>query len=245
MGSVNTPRFIFCMFMMVVLLAGQSCKTLAPNAQVTQADSITNKELSPGSKSSSEILQWVVVKASVHPNAEGEFSWDVDIRTGAEVWCERRCSEFRLEETDESGTRALKAIKNSILGNSKPGMLNVQKQIKGDRSKIAKVKLENIGMMGQSVTIEDVIDQAHPNFYAVPMLISKSAAGSKASLRGEFGGNFVEIRQVEPDVEAAVVKNTEPQPGFVMGSLVVEKNADGKELSVFNASKILYPWAGE
>jgi hypothetical protein len=253
MEATTKSRFIWTTIIASGLLVCQGCKTVKPTASGRPND-ISPSPQPTGSQNpvTAEVLEWVIIKpaklADSPPGtgpSQGLFAWDIEVRTGPEIWCERRCSEFNLEETDDTGVRILKAVKTSTLGNTKPGMLNVQKQLSGERAKISKVKLENIGTMGQSITIEDVIDSTHPNFYAVPMMLSKPQSGAKATLRGEFNGIVVEIRQVPTDAESVVTKSASPQQGFVMGSLTTEKGSDGKDVAVFNATKIIVPWTGE
>jgi hypothetical protein len=259
METTANRKLIFSAVIAAAFLASHSCRTVKPTLapglkDATRPQDSTNP-LQPGNGSrqlTTEILQWVIVKPGTPPtgpvgsgSSQGVFAWDIEVRTGLEIWCERRCSEFNVDETEEAGVHSLKAVKTSILGNTTPGMLKLQKQLSGERSKISKVKLENIGMMGQSVTIEDVIDTQHPNFYAVPMMITKPQGSAKGIVRGEFDGHVVEIRQVDTELETLVAKSTSPQQGFVMGSLTTETGPDGKNVEVFQARKILLPWTGE
>jgi hypothetical protein len=246
-------KFLPYAFAAILLCSSQACRTVNPTASQRLKDNQSKPQTAADEpRTTTELFQWVVVKpgnptpgSSNLTTPQNVFAWDVELKTAPEVWCERRCSEFRIEEVDDGPTRSLKALKTSILGNTTPGMLYFQRQITGSREQTAKVKLENVGVMGQSVILEDMINRDHPNFYAVPMTITKHPSGVKAILRGEFDGRVVEIRQVPEAVDVAVKKSPSPQQAFVMGSLITEKGPDGKENAIFMASSILWPWSAD
>jgi hypothetical protein len=249
----NCTRLPLLVAMAILCGSIHGCRTLnaKPSGRMQDITAVSQPQTN-GEPSTIEVLHWVVVKPSstasglTHLEApQGVFAWDVELKTASEIWCERRCSEFTVDDSEISGVRSLKAIKVSTLGNTTPGMLNVQRKITGDRSKITKVTLQNVGIMGQTITIEDVIDRDHPNFYAVPMMLGKHPSGTRALLQGEFDGRVIDIRHAPADVEATVSRSAVAQQGFVMGSLITTKNADGKEMSLFDAVKIIMPWSGD
>ena len=191
-----------------------------------------------------QVFQWVIINKPVSAVGEGEFSWNVDLRSGMEIWCERRCSEFNLKSesvaTQQGRVDRLVVVKKSIQGNTTPGMLKVQKELRGKLAETRHVVIENVGVKGNSIVIDEVISGDRVNFYAVPMKIS--GAASSASLIGEFMNKKVIIK-LSPGVELAIPAGAEPLSAFVMGTLNKASNGSEGSTEVFTVSKIISPWS--
>jgi hypothetical protein len=191
------------------------------------------------------LLEWVVVTASNTGSSSGALTWDIDLRSTMEIWCERQCSEFKLDEVTKDGVTALSALKKTIQGNVNPGILNVHKQFRGSRDTVHKIHIANVGVMGQSLLLEDVLSEANSNFYAVPMQISKPLNPLQDTLIGEFSGKKVEIQMKSNTELPVLVQGAPPTSAFVMGTLVTgsAKSSSGHPTQIFLASKIIVPWS--
>jgi hypothetical protein len=244
----------------LLMVVCASCRTTSPRASALHegspatasvADATIGKAVLPAYQPPSglkpQILQWVVVNLSSPAAADGEFAWNVDLRSGMEIWCERLCSEFSLQTdlvtTPQGGVQRLVAVKKSIQGNTSPGMLSVKKDVRGKRADAKQVLIENVGIQGNSVVLDDVISGDKTNFYAVPMKLSVAVADG--TLLGEFMDRKVVIK-LAPGVEKPKVsKDTEPLTAFVMGTLLKATSGNAKGTGEFLASKIITPWSGD
>jgi hypothetical protein len=187
-------------------------------------------------------LEWVVVKSSVTEGVDDAFTWQIYLRSAVEIFCELDCSDFKLGEKTVNGVTELTALKKTTHGNSNPGILNVRKEIRWSKDLVKTIKINNIGIMGQSIILKENFTKTNPNFYAVPMLISKPVDSSMGILRGEFSGKKVEIR-LEAGVETPKL-GLEPESAFVLGNLTSNNSSDPGNYEEFHASKILLPWNG-
>jgi len=245
--SNHVPGF-FGVLTVVALAACASCKSTLPKSVGTLVDESRREAAptpAPAPKEIPQMFQWIIVKPSTTPFAEGEFAWDVEAKTGGEIWCERMCSKFKLDEKEDGDTLSLAAIKTPVPGNTNPGMLDTRKDLRGSRGKIAKVRFQNVGKMGEAVTVEDFIDKDHPNLYAVPVMISKSTVGPTPYIRGELVGKVMEVRIDPKDMPEGLVLNAEPVSAFLIGSVISGKAPDGAETQVFVARKVIAPWSGD
>jgi hypothetical protein len=237
--SLNTIFVVACWF------AVFSCRTAQPKSSALRSDDNVSQAGQFPATGKPEVLQWVIATPAKIGEAAGYGVWNLDLRTSSEVWCERRCSKFDLVETLDGDFNNLQVVKTPILGKTSPGMLSVNKEIpSGTGASAKKVRLSNVGIVGNSVVLEDVITKDRPNFYAVPMIVWSRMDGAKSTLNGEFVGKKFQIRLDPGAVEpVGIVKDAEPTPAFVMGSMVKESGADGKSTEVFIATKIISPWA--
>ena len=241
------------MIVSLIVLGCMSCRTTSPRAtllrELTPPTGLTRDPVRlPAYQAplglKAQVFQWVVISKPDSAVGEGEFLWNLDLRSGMEIWCERRCSEFSLQSesvaTQQGGVERLVAVKKVIQGNTTPGMLKVQKELRGKLANTKHVVIENIGVKGNSVVIDEVISGDRVNFYAVPMKIS--GAASSASLIGEFMNKKVIIK-LSPGVELAIPAGAEPLSAFVMGTLNKASNESEGSTEVFTVSKIISPWS--
>ncbi len=237
-----------------IILAGcASCRTTSPEGASLREDApapgpALGQVILPAYQApvglKPQILQWVVINPTSPSAANGEFDWNVDLRSGMEIWCERLCSEFSLQSdlvaTPQGAVQRLVAVKKSILGNTNPGMLNLQKNIRGKLADAKHIVIENVGFKGNSVVLDDVISGDKTNFYAVPMKLSVAVADGP--LIGEFMDKKAVIKLAVGAEKPEVVQGAEPVKAFVMGTLIKAAPGDAPATDVFVASKVIAPW---
>lgn len=218
-----------------------SCRATSPVSITKSAPSKPDEPVStPKTDANLGVLRWVVATRSDAPAAGGAASWNLDLKTDSEIWCEARCSKFEVVEVADGDTNELGVKKTSVVGNTTPGMLDVKKQVAASGQPTKKLRLLNVGAKGQSVVLEDVVTKDRPNFYAVPMKLSSKAEGEKSVLKGEFGDKTVEVRlEKAVTLPAVVSRSAAPVDVFVMGSLVETTDDHGRRNEVFWAYKVL------
>jgi hypothetical protein len=241
-----------------VLICVPACKTTSPSATgpkslIDPTESGTGKStILPAAASIAPadagftpvLLEWVVVKTLARESDDGSFTWDIYLRSSMEIFCELDCSEFKLGEVTINGITELTALKKTIHGNSNPGILNIHKEIPGSKVLGNRIKINNVGLMGQSILLKDAFTKDNPNFYAVPMLISKLVDAPQGVLLGEFSGKKIEIRLDRETTKSPPKLGLEPESAFVIGSLFSDGGGERPTSEEFRSSKILFPWTG-
>jgi hypothetical protein len=162
-----------------------------------------------------------------------------------EIWCERLCSEFSLQTesvtSPQGAIQRFVAVKKPIQGNTNPGMLNVKKDLRGAVAETKHIVIENVGVKGNSVVVDEVISGDKKNFYAVPMKLSVTVADGP--IIGAFMDKKVTIK-LAPGVERPeIAQGADPLRAFVMGTLINAAAGDAAATDVFMATKIITPWS--
>lgn len=241
-----------------VLISMPACKTTSPSASGPKSlpeptDSGAGKStISPTAASLSPadvgftpvLLEWVVVKTVARDSSDGSFTWDIYLRSSMEIFCEFDCSEFKLGEVTINGITELTALKKTIHGDSNPGILNIHREIRGSTALGNRIKINNVGLMGQGILLKDAFTKDNPNFYGVPMLISKLIDAPQGVLLGEFSGKKIEIRLDREAMKSPPKLGLEPESAFVLGSLFNDSSGERSTSEEFRSSKILFPWSG-
>lgn len=239
----------------ILMVAGSAaCRTTSPRAAALRDDGAAPGPLAgqvvlpayqvpEGLKP--QVLQWVIITPSTPAAGDGAFAWNVDLRSGMEIWCERLCSEFSLQTdsvaTPQGQIQRLVAVKKTIQGNTSPGMLNVKKDLRGAVAETKHIVIENVGVKGNSVVVDDVISGDRTNFYAVPMKLSVAVADGP--IMGAFMDKKVTIK-LAPGVERPeIVQGADPLRAFVLGTLINAASGDAAATDVFVASSIIAPWS--
>ncbi len=248
--------FFLKLAVIVALISLPACKTTSPSAagaKIEPAVTGTGKPttLAPpvaiaGADAgfTPALLEWVVVKTVARESDDGSFTWDIYLRSSMEIFCELDCSEFKLGEVTINGITELTALKKTIHGNSNPGILNIHKEIPATIALGNRIKINNVGLMGQAIMLKDAFTKDNPNFYAVPMLISKIIDSPQGVLLGEFSGKKIEIHLDRDTMKSPPNPGLEPESAFVLGSLFNDNSSERPTTEEFKSSKILFPWTG-
>ena len=232
------------------ILAGcASCRTTSPEGATLREDApAPGQVILPAYQApvglKPQILQWVVINPTSPAAADGEFAWNVDLRSGMEIWCERLCSEFSLQSesvpTPGGVIQRFVAVNKPIQGNTSPGMLNLKKDLRGTVAETKHIVIENVGVKGNNVVVDEVISGDKKNFYAVPMKLSVAVA--EGPLLGGFMDKTVVVKLAAGAEKPEVVQGAEPVKAFVMGTLIKAAPGDAQATDVFLATKIITPW---
>jgi len=190
------------------------------------------------------VIERVVISPIAGSNPAEEFAMNVQVRTATEVWCERQCSDYTLAEETADGVFNLKALKKPIVGNTKPGALDVKKELRVSKSGVKKILILNVGSKGEAIDVEAVMPNDKPNFYAVPASLVRESRGGESKIFASFDDQKYELRLEGACKPPEFSADGVTAQVFLMGSLMRESNK-GAEQKFFLASKIISPWSGE
>lgn len=247
-SRVGSAVFFFVMSCLTAPGSGLSAPKAQPAAKVAPSGG-------EAPRGKPQVFQRVVLTSDGQGHDHGYQQWTVELRTASEIWCERQCSKFELKEIASDGFTDLLAVKIPVTGNTTPGMLSIKKKLKidrvhgetqkkpGKRVQHEKFRILNVGRIGLTVTLDDVIAQGQENFYAVPMLVSSKIQGSQMIFSGVFDGRTIALNIDALDRETlASLQGDKPVSAFVMGSLMQKSDELGKPNERMIVSQVIAPW---
>ncbi len=168
----------------------------------------------------------------------------IEVRSESEVWCERRCSQFSLlDEAADGDSLRLSAVKKTLMGHTTPGVLDVQQDLEALGTARKKLDIMNVGLKGERVALSVYdFDEDHPNFFAMPMTLSKVMLKGRQIDKARFDDRDVEILLAPGCFWPDAGRLKAGAQAFVMGSYFGERVNQFGEKGVFVAKKIIYPW---
>jgi hypothetical protein len=190
-----------------------------------------------------QIIERLIVRPKSLPlqNIRG---LNLEIRSESEVWCERRCSQFSLsDEPGEADSIRLSAVKRTLVGLTTPGILDVQRDLEDFGTARKKLEILNVGLKGEHIalSVED-FNEGHPNFFALPMVLSQIVVKGVQFKKARFDQRDVELLLAPGCTWPNLGRTSSLSQAFVMGSYFEERTNSLGEKGVFIARKIIYPW---
>ncbi len=242
----NPNRVAYFLIMAVLTVKMTACRGSVPASNVTSVEGapVGPASVNPSSEAAKpQIIERLIIKPKSLPLSSVR-DLNIEVRSESEVWCERRCSQFSLldEAVDENSLR-LSAVKKTLIGHTTPGVLDVQQDLGAFGSAQKKLEIMNVGLKGERVVLSVAdFDDDHPNFFALPMTLSKVILKGRQIYKARFDNRDVELLVdpgcAWPDLE----RTTAGSQAFVMGAYFEARSNEFGEKGVFIAKKIIYPW---
>jgi hypothetical protein len=213
-----------------------SCKTVSPLAVSDE------KQVSPYSKQSQKFpskIHFANIRYFSIKKTNDVDMYQLNFKSDAELFCETQCSKFDLKKSEQGGFLNFEVIRTPIAGNTTPGGLDSNEDLKLNDSNFKKLVLNNFAKKKHRLvidtlpkTINQKLEVALAEIYSA-IAIGGESSGYQVTIDGKSHTATFKSQDISKQLSA--IDLSTPKSVIIIGS---QKTAEGIERGIYPVFEI-------